>query len=377
MEPILIVDDGHPGVGVGGLGPLIQFTENRRELGSRGVQIGHGPGLQGLGQDGVVGIGAGRRHLVRRLVKGQPPFHQQPHQLRDDHRGVGVVDLDDHVVGQGVRGKAPLLQLRQDQLRPGGHQEILLIHPQQPPGLVAVVGIEEGGQVVPDIPLVKVDTHPGGVSRVGQVEQVQPVGAAAARPGDGDVIHDSRHLGVPQRDGERPPRLDEPAVTLEPGVRLLRLLAPGEHLAEQAEVIIQAHAVPGQPQGGNGVQKAGGQTAQAAVAQTCVRLFLIDAVQADVSLGQSLLGSVIQAQIEQAHLEAAAHQELHAQVVDLLGAGADGLGLELLMVLAHHLAADEGQSAIDLLMRCNAQVHTILTGELVLKNFCKFFCSHK
>ena len=89
------------------------------------------------------------------------------------------------------------------------------------------------------------------------------------------------------------------------------------------------------------------------------------------------LNDIIQAQIEQAHLQAAAHQELHAQVVHLLGAGADGLGLELLMVLAHYLAADEGQSAVDLLMRCNAQVNTIFAGELVLKNFCKFFCSHK
>ena len=33
-------------------------------------------------------------------------------------------------------------------------------------------------------------------------------------------------------------------------------------------------------------------------------------------------------QIEQAHLQAAAHQKLHAEVVDLLGAGADGLGLD-------------------------------------------------
>ena len=30
-----------------------------------------------------------------------------------------------------------------------------------------------------------------------------------------------------------------------------------------------------------------------------------------------------------------------------------------------------------MLMRCNAQVNTIFAGELILKNFCKFFCSHK
>ncbi len=61
----------------------------------------------------------------------------------------------------------------------------------------------------------------------------------------------------------------------------------------------------------------------------------------------------------------------------MLGAGANGTGLELLVVLTHHLAADQCQSAVDLLLRCNTQLHTIFTGQLVLKNFCKFFCSHK
>ena len=170
----------------------------------------------------------------------------------------------------------------------------------------------------------------------------------------------------------------EPDLTAgQPVVGALLLPAVHDLLLEDAVLVQDGVAGAADIGGGHAVQIAGGQTAQAAVAQTCVRLFLVDAVQADVSLGQSLLGSVIQAQIEQAHLEAAAHQELHAQVVHLLGAGADGLGLELLMVLAHHLAADEGQSAVDLLMRCNAQVNTIFAGELILKNFCKFFCSHK
>ena len=125
--------------------------------------------------------------------------------------------------------------------------------------------------------------------------------------------------------------------------------------------------------GGHAVQIAGCQTAQTTVAQACIRLFLKNAVQIDVGIGQCLLGHLVQTQIEQAHLQAAAHQKLHAEVVDLLGAGADGLGLELFVVLAHHLTADQSQRTVDLLVGGNIQLHTVLTGELVLKNFAKFF----
>ena len=61
----------------------------------------------------------------------------------------------------------------------------------------------------------------------------------------------------------------------------------------------------------------------------------------------------------------------------MLGAGANGTGLELFVVLAHHLAADQCQSTVDLLLGSNVQLHAIFAGELILKNFCKFFCSHK
>ena len=97
----------------------------------------------------------------------------------------------------------------------------------------------------------------------------------------------------------------------------------------------------------------------------------------DISIGDVEQGNLVEAQIEQAHLQAAAHQKLHAQVINLLGAGADRLGLELFVVLTHHLAADQSKGTIDLLIGSNAQIHAVLAGQLVLKNFCKFFRSHK
>ena len=153
------------------------------------------------------------------------------------------------------------------------------------------------------------------------------------------------------------------------------LLLPAVHdlLLEDAVLVQDGVAGAADAGGGHAVQIAGSQTAQTAVAQTCIGLFLKNAVQIDVGVGQCLLSNLVQTQIEQAHLQAAAHQELHAEVVDLLGAGADGLRLELFVVLAHHLTADQSQRTVDLLVGGNIQLHTILTGELVLKNFAKFF----
>ena len=157
------------------------------------------------------------------------------------------------------------------------------------------------------------------------------------------------------------------------------LLLPAVHdlLLEDAVLVQDGVAGAADAGGGHAVQIAGSQTAQTAVAQTCIRLFLKDAVNADISVGQGLFCHLVQTQVQQAGLQAAAHQELHAQIIHLLGAGANGLGLELLVVLTHHLAADQSQRTVDLLVGSNAQLHAVLAGELVLKKFTEFFRCHK
>ena len=157
------------------------------------------------------------------------------------------------------------------------------------------------------------------------------------------------------------------------------LLLPAVHdlLLEDAVLVQDGVAGAADAGGGHAIQVAGSQTAQTAVAQACIGLFLKNAVDADVGIGQSFPCHILEAQVEQAHFQAAAHQKLHAEVIHLLGAGANGTGLELFVVLAHHLAADQCQSTVDLLLGSNVQLHAIFAGELILKNFCKFFCSHK
>ena len=108
---LLPLEYGHLGVGMGGAGPRVQLPDDGHQLGGNLLNEGEGPLLQRLGQDGVVGVGAGLGHLLHRRVHGQAPAHQQAHQLGDDHGGVGVVDLDGHVVGERLGAAAPLIQL--------------------------------------------------------------------------------------------------------------------------------------------------------------------------------------------------------------------------------------------------------------------------
>lgn len=103
MPPVDLVDD-------------VQVT--RQEV----LEEVHRPALQGFRQDRVVGVGASpnhdvpgleppqssgptlsnwnqvRRSLLRYLLPGELlQVHQDPHQLRDGQRGVGVIQLDGHL----------------------------------------------------------------------------------------------------------------------------------------------------------------------------------------------------------------------------------------------------------------------------------------
>ena len=120
------------------------------------------------------------------------------------------------------------------------------------------------------------------------------------------------------------------------------------------------------------VQIAGGQAAQTAVAQTRIGLLLIDGVDLDVGISQHALGNLVQAKVEQARAQAAAHEELHAEVVDLLLALTQDLGLVLLLAVRHDLAGDHGKAAVDLVSGGGVDGDVALTHQLVLEQLLKF-----
>ena len=331
VHHVFVVDNGHAGVGEHGLGPAVHLPDDGHQLGSHPLDVAHGPLLQGLGQDGVVGVGTGVGHLVEGVVHGQSTLQKQAGQLGQHHRGVGVVDLNGHVLAQVPGGDALFIQLLQNQLSAGGHHEVLLIHTQQPSGLVAVVGVEEGGEVVGDVALVKVDAVLGSGSGLLHVKQVQTVGGLGVGAGHGDVPHHGVEGLVAELDGEGDVGGDEPALLLNPGIGLLFLLVIAQVLVEQAVVVVQTHAVAGQAQSGQGVQKASGQTAQTAVAQGGLGLLLLDLGQSKAVFLQQGGHLVKDTQGQQVVAQQLTDEELSREVVQLAaGVRGGALGGQLL-----------------------------------------------
>ena len=102
------------------------------------------------------------------------PLPQQPDEFRDDHAGVGVVDLDGGVVGQIVVIAAAGRALGQNELGTGRDHQILLVHPQTAASLIGIVRVEEEGQVLVDGGLVERDAVMDDALVDGvQIEQVQ------------------------------------------------------------------------------------------------------------------------------------------------------------------------------------------------------------
>ena len=206
---------------------------------------------------------------------------------------VGVEDLGDDL-GHG------LLLHRLQVLAPGveGH-----VHRQGALGVpqaqgVGVVGVVAGDLHVPG------DGQHGGVAHVlGVVGAVLP--AVDDLAAEADLLR-LLHLG------------DEPGVAqAQPVVGQLLLLAIHNLLLEDAQLVADGVAGGGNLQGGHGVQVAGSQTAQAAVAQAGVGLRLEQVGGGEAHALQRLLHGAQQPQVIGVLLQGAAQQELQGQVVDL------------------------------------------------------------
>ena len=115
----------------------------------------------------------------------------------------------------------------------------------------------------------------------------------------------------------------------------------------------------GVAQGGQGVDEAGGQPAQAAVAKSGVPLQLIEGLQVLPQVSQALPDHLGDAEVHEVVLQQAPDEELHGEIVDLLLLLRGGLFGAVILDL-HRLGGDElGQGVILVggaaLLKCLAQ----------------------
>ena len=105
------------------------------------------PLFQGLGQQGVIGVCQRPRGQIPGLVPAEPGLIQQEaHQLGHGQRRMRVIELDRHLLWQGVPVIAPTAEARHDIGQRARHQKILLGKPQGAPAVDGIIRIEHAGQ---------------------------------------------------------------------------------------------------------------------------------------------------------------------------------------------------------------------------------------
>ncbi len=359
--------------------------------------------------DGVVGVGHRVGDDVPRLVPAVALLIQQDaHELRDDQGGVGVVDLDDVLLMEVPQGAVLRLVLAADALDCGGDKEVLLLEPQGLALIVVVLGVEDLGDGLGhglllhglEVLAPGEEGHIQGRGALGvpQPEDVHMLGAVA---GDLHVLGHGQHVvaalvhhGV---GAVLPPDVldlaaevdplglvhlgDEPAVgDLQPVVGELHLLALHDLLLEEAQLIADGVAGGGDLQGGHGLQVAGGQTAQTAVAQAGVGLHLEEVGGGEAQVLNGLLELGQDPQVEGVLLQGAAHEELQGEVVDLPGVAVSDVALGGQLPGGHDVPQHQGAGPEHVdgrgLLHLTAEIPAELADDLLLQLLLCIFCRH-
>ena len=90
------------------------------------------------------------------------------------------------------------------------------------------------------------------------------------------------------------------------------------------------------------------ESAQTAVAKTCVRLFIVNAVDLDAHILEGVSGNVLHAEVVQGGLEGTSHQELHGEVINLLSALGVAVAHEVVALFLEVVHNDRGKCAVNL-----------------------------
>ncbi len=125
---------------------LVDLVDDLYVTRQDGLEELHRPGLQRFRHQGVVGVGEDARGDVPGLVPVEAfLIHHDTHQFGDGDGRMGVVQLDRHLVGQGIEGIVKLAVAVEDVGERGGDEEILLLEAQLAAHHGGVVGIEHLG----------------------------------------------------------------------------------------------------------------------------------------------------------------------------------------------------------------------------------------
>ncbi len=270
------------------------------------------------------------------------------HEFGDREGGVGVVELQGHLVREHLPDlSVALAEALHDVANRARDQEVLLGEA-EPSSCLDVVGrVEDPVDGLDALSFLdgfdeasageNLEVELRGCASVPQAERRNGVGAIAC---DEDVVGNAVDLAptgpfrsvfaglfgpgpldaAAETDGHPPVvALDLPReAVLEPGVGLFHLPALFEALAEHPVVVAQTVAVGRVIEGGERIEEAGREAAEAAVAEPGVRLLLDDGVEIEAEHLHGLPRGVEEAGGDEVVEQEPAEEVLHRQVVDHL-----------------------------------------------------------
>ena len=303
---------------------------------------GKRPFLEGFGQQRMIRVGQGALREVPGFVPAEVRIvEKDAHQLGDRHRRMRVVQLDGDFFGEQFPVAVGASESPHEVAQRAGDEEKFLDEPQSLPLRRRIVRVEHArdrfgrerfGQRADEVAvaeLLEVEEIRG---RGGP--QSQRVDRLAAVADDRPIEGNADQARWPSQDRPQLPAVhleravefdldffvrprDLPGVgATQPIVGLLLLPAILDRLPEDAVLITQAVAHGGKLQGGHRVEEAGGETAQAAVAQAGVGLLFENFLQIDVPLSDRLPGEGFKQKVGDVVCQRTADQEFHREVVD-------------------------------------------------------------
>ena len=308
---------------------------------------------------------------------------EDAHELGDAECRMRIVDVDGDLLGEIVDVHADLLIVAHDALDAGGDEEVLLDKAQAAAIVRAVIRIEVARDALDEVAIVVLLAHlflrQAAVIRKIAVDlcipEAQRVDRVVVVADDRHVVrhcHDRHrilvdefeaavrhllHVGIAVEldvDGLIRLAVLPGKAVLEPVVRDLDLVALDDLLLEQAVLVADAAAVTRQAVCCHRVDEAGSESAEAAVAKTCIRLFLERLDEAEVEVLEDFLDGLLDAEIDEVRLEQAAEQEFDREIIDLLF-----LTLSIRLIRLDPVVGDE------LLRRCGYRLVNLILREVL------------
>ena len=264
------------------------------------------PFFQSLCHDGMVCVGAASRCDIPGVLPLQMFFIQEDsHKLRNRYGRMGIVHLEHYLLRQHMDIFILLFEFFNRHLQAGGVEEVLLLQAQFFAGVVIIIWVENFNKVLRQVflfhCLLVISLVKGGQAervnrlRIPDTECVDHVISIAYNRHiirhcqNGLIAFLDKHIALPV-----PDRLHitsefylrcifrtayfEWISVLQPFIRHFDLITVFNFLLEHAVVVADTAAIGRVSKRSKGIQKAGCQTAKTAVAESRIRLLVLDGV---------------------------------------------------------------------------------------------------